>query len=108
MMRFFSQSDRFYCGIDLHAKTMHVCILDHDGNALVDRNLASCPQAFLKVIAPYRDGIIVGVESTFCWYWLANLFQKEQIAFVLGHALYMRLIHNGQGKNDRIDADKTD
>jgi hypothetical protein len=26
MMRFYSTAHRFYCGIDLHAKIMHVCI----------------------------------------------------------------------------------
>ncbi|MGH8648598.1 MAG: IS110 family transposase, partial [Burkholderiales bacterium] len=32
--------------------------------------------------------------------------QREGIAFVLGHALYMRAIHGGKAKNDRIDAHK--
>ena len=105
-MRFYTNNDRFYCGIDLHTRTMHVCILDQAGAVLVDRNLACQPKEFLKVIAPYRDGIVVGVECMFSWYWLADLCQQENIPFVLGHALYMRLIHGGKGKNDRIDAGK--
>lgn len=32
--------------------------------------------------------------------------QKEGIAFVLGHALYMKAIHGGKAKNDKIDAHK--
>jgi hypothetical protein len=28
----------------------------------------------------------------FTWYWLADLCAKEGIAFVLGHALYIRAI----------------
>src|SRR6516165_9747731 len=28
-MRFYSRQHRFYCGVDLHARTMHVCVLDH-------------------------------------------------------------------------------
>jgi transposase len=106
MMRFFAQLHRFYCGIDLHTKTMHVCILDNDGDVVCDRNIACCPKAFLKTIAPLGDGIVVGVECMFSWYWLADLCQAENIPFVLGHALYMRLIHGGKGKNDRIDAGK--
>src|SRR5207244_4366448 len=106
MMRFYVQAHQFYGGIDLHARTMHVCILDHDGNVVVDRGIATNPKAFLELIAPYRNGIIVGVECMFAWYWLADLCQAENIAFVLGHALYMRLIHGGKGKNDRIDAAK--
>ena len=42
----------------------------------------------------------------FTWYWLADLCQKEGIAFVLGHALYMKAIHGGKAKNDRIAAHK--
>jgi len=105
-MRFYTRDHPFYCGIDLHARTMHVCILDHGGSVVVDRGIASNPKAFLELIAPYRQGLVVGVESIFCWYWLGDLCQQENIAFVLGHALYMRLIHGGKSKNDRIDAGK--
>ena len=105
-MRFYVHPHRFCCGIDLHARTMHLCVLDQDGNVVVDRGIAANPKAFLELIAPYRHGIIVGVECMFAWYWLADLCQTENLPFVLGHALYMRLIHGGKGKNDRIDAGK--
>lgn len=39
-------------------------------------------------------------------HWLSDLCAREGIAFVLGHALYMRAIHGGKAKNDRIDAHK--
>src|SRR5512145_1355219 len=42
----------------------------------------------------------------FTWYWLADLCAQEGIPFVLGHALYMKAIHGGKAKNDRIDAHK--
>jgi transposase len=42
----------------------------------------------------------------FAWYWVADLCAQEQIPFVLGHALYMKAIHGGKAKNDRIDAEK--
>jgi transposase len=105
-MRFYLGNHRFYCGIDLHTRSMHVCIVAGDGEVVVDRNIAANPQAFLQLIAPFRDGIVVGVECMFAWYWLADLCQEQGIVFVLGHALYMRLIHGGKAKNDRIDAGK--
>jgi len=49
---------------------------------------------------------VVAVECMFTWYWLADLCARQNIAFVLGHALYMRAIHGGKAKNDRIDAHK--
>jgi transposase len=42
----------------------------------------------------------------FSWYWLADLCEKEEIEFVLGHALYMRAIHGAKAKNDKIDSQK--
>jgi transposase len=45
-------------------------------------------------------------NGLFTWYWLADLCAREGIPFVLGHALYMKAIHGGKAKNDRIDAQK--
>jgi transposase len=42
----------------------------------------------------------------FAWYWLADLCLEHDISFVLGHALYLKAIHGGKTKNDRIDAKK--
>src|SRR5947209_132401 len=106
MMRFYNGQHPFYCGIDLHARSMHLCILDQAGQVVFDRNLPCRPETFLRAVAPFRDGLVVGVECMFAWYWVADLCQQEGIAFVLGHALYMKAIHGGKAKNDRIDATK--
>ena len=105
-MNFYTRQHKHYCGIDLHAKAMYVCILDPQGTKLVHKNLPTTPDAFLRIIAPYREDLVVGVECMFTWYWLADLCQQEGIAFVLGHALYMKAIHGGKAKNDKIDAHK--
>src|SRR5215510_10073830 len=105
-MRFYTKQHRYYCGIDLHARSMYVCILDPQGKILLHRNMACAPESFLKAIAPYREDIAVAVECIFTWYWLADLCGKQNIPFVLGHALYMKAIHGGKAKNDKIDAHK--
>jgi transposase len=105
-MRFYTQQHPHYCGIDLHARTMYLCILNQAGAIVVHRNMKAEPDAFLKAIAPYREQIVVAVECIFTWYWLADLCAQEGIAFVLGHALYMKAIHGGKAKNDKIDAHK--
>jgi transposase len=68
--------------------------------------MKTTPEAFLNVIAPYRPDIVVAVECMFTWYWLADLCADEEIPFVLGHALYMKAIHGGKAKNDKIDSQK--
>ncbi len=105
-MRFYTHQHKFYCGIDLHARSMYVCIINQEGEILVHRNLPARSDRFLKIIEPYRDDVVVAVECMFTWYWLADLCAEHRITFVLGHALYMKAIHGGKSKNDRIDAHK--
>ena len=105
-MRFYTTTHQHYCGIDLHAKTMYVCILDREGQVLLHENLKSRPEAFLEAVAPFRDDLVVAVECMFTWYWLADLCRREGIEFVLGHALYMKAIHGAKAKNDKVDAYK--
>jgi len=106
-MRFYTETHKHYCGIDLHARTMYVCILDQEGKVLLHRSLPCDPERFLRTIGPYRDDLVVAVECIFSWYWLADLCAQEGIAFVLGHALYMKAIHGAKAKNDKIDSKKT-
>jgi hypothetical protein len=77
-MRFYTQQHPFYCGSDLHARTMYVCIVDKDGAIALHRNMKASPEAFLKAMAPYRDDIVVAVECIFTWYWLADLSVRKE------------------------------
>jgi transposase len=85
---------------------MYLCILDQEGKILLHRDIKTDSDIFLKSIAPYREDVVVAVECIFTWYWLADLCAAENIPFVLGHALYMKAIHGGKAKNDKIDAYK--
>jgi hypothetical protein len=38
-MRFYTRQHQHYCGIDLHACTMYVCILDAAGSVLVHKDM---------------------------------------------------------------------
>jgi transposase len=105
-MRFYNNQHPFYCGIDLHARSMYVCIVTHDGEIVLHKNMKAAPEPFLKAIAPYRDRLVVAVACIFTWYWLADLCAHEGIAFVLGHALSMKAMHGGKAKNDKIDSQK--
>src|SRR5437879_3144770 len=105
-MRFYNRQHRHYCGIDLHVKTMYVCILDAAGQVLVHRMVKSSAETSLEIVAPYRDDLVVAAECMFTWYWLADVCAAEGIVFVLGHALAMKAIHGGKAKNDKIDSQK--
>jgi Transposase len=105
-MRVYPTPHQCYGGIDLHARSMYICILSHEGEILLHRHMKTAPEPFLKAIAPDREGLVVAVECMLTWYWLADLCAQEGIAFVLGHALCMKAIHGGKAKNATIDAHK--
>src|SRR4029434_9579757 len=105
-MRFYTNPHKFYCGIDLHARTMYVCIVSHDGQILLHRHMKAAPEPFLKAVAPYREGLVVAVECIFTWYWLADPCAAHGIPLLFGAALSMKAIHGGKAKNDKIDSQK--
>ena len=105
-MRFYNKQHNYYCGIDLHADAMYLCVLDATGETVLHKNIPTKPKSFLRLIKPYRSELVVGCECMFTWYWLADLCADEKIDFVLGHALYVRAIHGGKAKNDKIDSYK--
>lgn len=105
-MRLYTKQHKHSCGIDLHTNKMYLCILNQEGDTLLHRNIKTEPEIFLKTIAPYREDLVVCAECMFSWYWLADLCAEKNIPFILGHALYMRAIHGGKSKNDKIDSQK--
>ena len=93
-MRFSTKPHPFSCGIDLHARTMSVCILRQDGEVVLHRHMQAGPDALLKAIASSRAQIVMAVAWVFPWYGLADRCAREGMPFVLGHALSMQAIHN--------------
>lgn len=102
-MKFYTKQHDYYCGIDLYARCLYVCILNQAGDIVLHKTITASPTALLKVIAPYQSNLVIGMECMFTWYWVADLCEDEGIEFILGHALYMRAIHGGKAKNDKID-----
>jgi transposase len=106
-MRFFQPPAdvRFYAGVDLHARSLFLVVLDHDGKTRLSRNLSAAPEPFLHAVAPFRDGLVVGCECMHCWYWLADLCRDHDLPFALGHAWAMKAVHGSKTKGDRHDAE---
>jgi len=103
-MRFYTNQHPLYCGIDLHARRMYVCLITHDGAIRMHKNMQAAPEPLLQAIAPYREALGVAVECLFPWYWLADLCAQENSTCVLGHALSMKAMHGGKATNEKIDS----
>ena len=67
----YNQPHRFYCGVDLHARTMFTHVLDHKGKTVVEQDLPADPEVFLRAIQPYRKDLVGHqgdrVRVTFVW-----------------------------------------
>lgn len=105
-MRFYNEQHEFYVGIDLHARQMFVCVMDREGSVLFHRNMPADPTHLDRVVTRFAGDLVIAVECIFTWYWIADFCDERQIPFVLGHALYMKAIHGGKSKNDKIDSHK--
>ncbi len=107
VMKYYTSTTEFNCGIDLHSRQMYVCLMDRSGKILVHTNIRNNDfNFFLQLVAPYRHDLTVCAECMFGWYWLADACAQAGIHFVLAHALYLKAIHGGKNKNDRIDSEK--
>ncbi len=105
-MNFYNNIHPYYCGIDLHARILYVCIIDQEGIICVHKEISANPKYLYQILEPYIGNIVVGVECMHCWYWVSDFCQLMSVDFILGHALYMKAIHGGKAKNDRIDSYK--
>ena len=105
-MNLYNNMHPYYCGIDLHARLLYVCIIDQEGQVCVHKEISADPNKLVKLLEPYIGNIVVGVECMHCWYWVADFCDDIGVDFILGHALYMKAIHGGKAKNDRIDSFK--
>jgi len=69
---------RTYAGIDLHASSCYVGIIDENDTRLFGRKFDNSLDVLKKSLEPFKkelDGVVV--ESTFNWYWLVDGLQEE-------------------------------
>ena len=106
-MRFYTKQHPFYCGIDLHARTMSLCILHQDGESLVHRNMPAGPEPFLQAIAPYRERSCRGRRMSLhlvCGSLTSVPVQGCPLSWATRCS--MQAIHGGKATHDTIDAQK--
>lgn len=105
-MEHYKIDSTYYCGIDLHARSMYACVMNKEGDVLLHKNMRTESREIKRKLGPFLSDIAVGVESTYNYYWLADACRMHKIPFYLGHAYYMKTIHGGKKKNDKLDSRK--
>jgi len=81
-MRYLTRSAASYVRVDLHARTLFVCMMDQTGTVRLSKNLPAKPEPFLKAIAPFRPDLLVA----------------------LGHAFGIKAVHTSKTNSDAHDA----
>lgn len=61
-MEFAQIDSQYYCGIDLHSRTMFATIMDKAGKIYFRQNMENNFDIFLKHILPYLPDLAVGLN----------------------------------------------
>jgi len=93
-----------YVGIDLHKKTIVLCVMDQDLRVLRRRTLecrdTDAIRAFFAALGAFR----AVVEATAGYEWLVALIEPLAERVVLAHPGKLRVVAESTKKTDRLDA----
>jgi transposase len=95
--------ERQYVGIDLHRRSSTIYRMSGDGEVLGCVKIPSQPMELAEAMADAGEKPEVVLESTYGWYWAADLLQELGANVHLAHALGNNW-GNRRVKNDERDA----
>jgi len=71
-------TNKLYAGADLHGNNVFLSLCDEEGNHVFRRRVKANLGAVNAALAPFWNRIeVLGVESTFNWYWLVDGLQEQ-------------------------------
>ena len=93
-----------YVGIDLHKKTISVCVVN-DKREVLDRKRFECSQTE-RIVAYFRQlgEFQMVVEATASYEWLFRLIEPFAQRAILAHPKKLRIIAESTRKSDQLDA----
>lgn len=98
---------KFYVGVDLHTRSVQICVIDKEGKKISEGALGNDLSAILEFLSPFEPGETeVVIESTINWYWLVDGLMEIGYTVKLAHTLGLYMITGAKVKTDRRDAHK--
>jgi len=93
-----------FVGIDLHKKTISLCVVDQERDVL-DRRRFYCsePERIVRFFEE-RGAFQAVVEATASYEWLVSLLEPLADRVVLAHPKKLRIIAESTRKSDKLDA----
>jgi transposase len=93
-----------FIGIDLHKKTISVCVMNQERKVLKRQKLYCAePDTIVAFFEKYRPFQAV-VEATASYEWLWQLLEPLAQRLVLAHPKKLRVIAESKNKSDKLDA----
>ena len=93
-----------YVGIDLHKKTISICVVNKERRKLGEKRLfCSAPETIVEYLRKLGEFQAV-VEATASYEWLVRLIEPLAQRVVLAHPKKLRVIAESTRKSDKIDA----
>jgi transposase len=93
-----------YVGIDLHKKTIVLCVMNQDLKVLRRATLACCEPEAVREFFAGLGAFRAVVEATASYEWLVELIEPLAEKVVLAHPGKLRVIAESTKKTDRLDA----
>jgi transposase len=93
-----------YVGIDLHKKTIVLCVMDQDRKVIYRRTFACGDVAAIRAFFAALGRFRAVVEATASYEWLVELIEPLAERVVLAHPGKLRVIAESAKKTDKLDA----
>lgn len=92
-------------GIDLHSNNAMCGLMDMEGKRLLHKKVPCELSKVVELLAPFKEQIeMVGVESTFNWYWLVDGLQDHGYRVVLANPAKIIQYEGLKKVDDKSDA----
>ena len=101
-----TKANELYADADLHGNNVFLSVCDHDGGTVFRRRVKTNLAAVNAALDPFWDRIkVLGVESTFNWYWFVDGLREQGRNVKLGNPAKMAQYEGIKFTNDLTDAD---
>lgn len=101
-----TKANELYAGADLHGNNVFLSICDQEGGNVFRKRVKPNLAAVNAALDPFWGRIkVLGVESTFNWYWFVDGLQEQGRNVKLGNPAQMVQFEGIKITNDLTDAD---
>jgi len=95
----------FFVGIDLHKKTIMVCVVNQQRQVVERKRFYCCQPETIRSYFAQLESFQAVVEATASYEWLWQLLEPLAQRLVLAHPKKLRIIAESTRKSDKLDAE---